>query len=174
MRDGSLRLGIKVVARMIQAVDLWFTRLWLGLRGEPHFLLDGDCSACGACCEHPTVQLPRPLFLLRSYRSLLIAWHRRVNGFVLERADRRLSALVFRCTHFDPATRRCDSYGSRPLMCRDYPRALLFHAVPRLFEDCTHRAVYRHGPELERALEAQGLAPEQLAELRRRLGLGDQ
>ncbi len=171
MRDGPGRRLVKGIARLVQAIDLGLARTWLRLRGEPRFLLEGPCSSCGACCEHPTVQLPRLLFHLRSYRWALESWHRVVNGFELERADRRSHALVFRCTHFDPETRRCDSYASRPLMCRDYPRPLLFHARPDLFPACTHRTVYRHAAGLERALEAQDLPPEQLRALKRGLGL---
>ena len=171
MRDGPLRCLVKPVARWVQGADLALGRLVLRLEGEPLYRLEGACSGCGSCCEHPTVLLPRVLFRLRSYRSLLVAWHRWVNGLELELADRRSGALVFRCTHFDPATRACDSYASRPTMCRDYPRPLLYQAAPELFPACTHRVVYRHAARLEQALEDQDLPPEQLAELRRRLGL---
>ncbi len=171
MQDDPLRRLVKACARLVQATDLGLVRLLLRSRGEPRYLLGGACSSCGACCEHPTVQLPLLLFHLRSYRWVLAAWHRVVNGFDLERVDRRARALVFRCTHLDATTRACDSYASRPLMCRDYPRPLLYHARPEFFPDCTHRAVYRHGDGLDRALRERDLPPEQLRELRRRLNL---
>jgi Fe-S-cluster containining protein len=171
MVDGPLRRLIKLVARVVQRGDLALGRLWLRLYGEPLYRLEGHCSGCGSCCEHPTVQLPRVLFAFRGYRRLLLLWHRWVNGFELERMDRRAHALVFRCDHFDPDSRGCDSYASRPTMCRDYPRPLLYQAAPELFEACTHRVVYRHAARFEQALREQDLPPEKLEELRRRLGL---
>jgi Fe-S-cluster containining protein len=171
MRDGLLRRLVKLVARGAQGTDLALGRLWLRLRGEPLYRLEGACSGCGCCCEHPTIQLPRVLFHARSYRGLLLRWHRWINGFELERLDRRIHAIVFRCTHFDPVTRGCDSYSSRPTMCRDYPRPLLYQAAPELFEACTHRVVYRHAARFDAALREQDLPPEKLEELRKRLGL---
>jgi len=171
MKDGLLRRGIKALARQVQRVDLGLGRLALRLQGEPRYQLGGRCVSCGACCERPTVELPRPLFHLRSYRWLLVRWHRWINGFALEQAHRRSHTLVFRCTHFDPATRGCDSYGSRPLMCRDYPRALLYHHPPVFFESCAQRVVYRFAAELDRALLEQDLPPETLAQLCQRLHL---
>jgi Fe-S-cluster containining protein len=171
MIDGPLLRLIKLLARGVQRADLALGRLWLRTQGEPLYRLEGRCSSCGCCCEQPTVQLPGVLFRLRSYRWLLLRWHRVVNGFELERMDRRLHALVFRCTHFDPVGRGCDSYASRPTMCRDYPRPLLYQAVPELFEACTHRAVYRHAARFDEVLREQDLPPEKLEELRRKLGL---
>ncbi len=171
MRDGPIRRLIKLLARGVQGVDLGLGRLVLRLRGEQQYRLEGYCSRCGACCEHPTIVLPRYLYLLRSYRWLVLLWHRWVNGLELEAMDRRHCAMVFHCTHFDPDSRSCDSYGSRPTMCRDYPRALLYQAAPELFPGCTHRIVYRHAKAFDQALRDQDLPPEQLEELRRRLGL---
>lgn len=169
MRDGPLRRAIKALARAAQVVDL---RLARRLRGAPLFRLEGACTACSACCEAPAVQVPRLLFHLRSWRAVLVFWHRHVNGFVLEHLDRRSHVLVFRCTHLDPTTRRCDSYASRPLMCRDYPRPVLDHTPPELFPTCGFLALPTNAEGLDRALQAQGLAPEHLEELRRRLGIG--
>ncbi len=171
MRDGPLRRLVKRLARWVQGVDLALGRALLRWQGQPLYRLEGSCSGCGACCEHPTVELPRVLFTFRIYRGLLVRWHRWVNGLELERLDRRARALVFRCTHFDPETRGCDSYDSRPTMCRDYPRALLYQAAPELFEACTHRLVYRNAARFDELLQDQDLPPEQLAELRRKLGL---
>ncbi len=76
---------------------------------------------------------------------------------------------MFRCTHFDWETRRCDSYASRPFMCRDYPRVLLDQAWPELFEGCGHGLRDTHGSGLAAALEDTDLPPEELAELKRKL-----
>ena len=63
-----------------------------------------------------------------------------MNGFELVRSDEESWTFVFRCTHFDPATRSCDSYGSRPGLCRDYPRLLLWQPNPELLPGCGCRA----------------------------------
>ncbi|RME27954.1 MAG: YkgJ family cysteine cluster protein [Deltaproteobacteria bacterium] len=107
---------------------------------------------------------------------MFVWWQRRVNGFELVEADRRGRALVFHCTHFDPHTRRCDSYHSRPFMCRDYPRALLDQAWPDLFEGCGFRIIAADADRQRRALSDAalsdaGLSEEQQAELRRRMRL---
>jgi len=64
------------------------------------------------------------------------------------RAERN---FVFRCTHFDPATRSCDSYASRPGMCRDYPRNLTYSALPEFLPECGYSAVYKKGEQLRSA-----------------------
>jgi Fe-S-cluster containining protein len=60
-----------------------------------------------------------------SLRRVFLWWQRVVNGFELKATHARERTFVFTCTHFDEATRLCDSYGSRPGLCRDYPRATL-------------------------------------------------
>ena len=81
------------------------------------------------------------------------------------------STFRFRCTHFDWATRSCDSYASRPFMCRDYPRALLDQPWPELMEGCGHRVAMRQGRGLADAIDHTSLSPEARAELKRRLRL---
>jgi len=171
MRDGPIRRWVKGCARVAQALDLGLTRLWARRRGEPFFALEGTCRACGACCVEPVVELPALLARLRSWRWALAAWHRCVNGFSLLRVERHGRLLVFTCGHLDPRSRRCDSYASRPLMCRDYPRALLHQVQPEPLPGCGHRFTWRRAADLERALAEQRLPPERLAELRRKLGI---
>ena len=90
---------------------------------------------------------------------------------LVEARDRRERTFVFRCTHFDPATRSCDSYASRPGMCRDYPRALLQQAHPELLPGCGYRPLARNADALRRALLDEPLTDEQRARLRRELFL---
>lgn len=138
MRDGPIRTAIKAVARGIWRFDLTTTRWIQDRRSPPRFLLQGECNGCGKCCEEPTIQVGRITWYLRSARWAFCAWQRVVNGFELVGADRHARALTFRCTHFDPATRLCDSYDTRPGMCRDYPLALLGQPWPELFAECSH------------------------------------
>ena len=173
MRDGPVRRLIKRVARIRYAVDLWTTRRILSARGEPRYRLTGSCNGCGRCCETPVVQASTLTFRLRSLRWLALAWHRWINGFVLVDQDRRHKLFVFRCTHYDPATKQCDSYDSRPGMCRDYPRNLLYEPLPEFPQECGYSAVYKKADALLRSLEQANLPPEKLKELAKKLHLGE-
>jgi len=113
----------------------------------------------------------RLTWYLPTLRRAWLGWHRLVNGFELLETDRATRTFTFRCTHFDPATRLCDSYASRPGLCRDYPRALLAQPWPRLFEGCGYRPVALDADGLREALEQTELDPAARAELRRRLKL---
>jgi len=104
-------------------------------------------------------------------RRLFLWWQRRVNGFLPVRAEEEGWTFVFRCTHFDHATRSCDSYASRPGMCRDYPRLLLWQANPELLPRCGYRASPPNAEGLRAALSRLPLTPEQREKLRRGLRL---
>lgn len=103
--------------------------------------------------------------------ALDLWWQRATNGFLLVETRQQDGVLVFRCTHFDVVTRRCDSYHSRPGMCRDYHRLLLHAAHPVFMDGCGHRSVLQAGHKLLRILDEQGLTAEQREQLRRKLNL---
>jgi hypothetical protein len=152
--------------RLNLAVD----RLRRRLRGERPFRLAGACRRSGCCCEAPAIHTGSAVWYLPTLRRLFLAWQRHVNGFHLVRRERPRT-FVFRCTHFDPVSRSCDSYDSRPGMCRDYPRPLLWQPRPELFPRCGFRAVH---PDAGRFLAALGrleLSREQEAALRKGLQL---
>jgi Fe-S-cluster containining protein len=115
----------------------------------------------------------RLVWSMPALRGLFLAWHRRVNGFELVSTDSRARAFVFRCTHFDRGTRSCDSYGSRPTMCRDYPRHLMWQADPELLPGCGYRPIAPNAASLRASLGRLDLNPEQRERLRRGLRLGD-
>jgi Fe-S-cluster containining protein len=171
MRDGPIRRGVKRLALIRYTIDLWMTRLVLRARGEPRYRLTGACNGCGRCCETPMIPVSAPVFWLRSLRWLALSWHRHVNGFEYVGEDRRHKLFVFRCTHYDPATRQCDSYDSRPGMCRDYPRNLVYAALPEFLPECGYSAVYKKGEPLRQALARANLPPEKYQELVRKLKL---
>ncbi len=171
MRDGPLRFALKRFALWIGAADLAILRAALRLRGEPRYRLAGACGGCARCCEAPSIRVGRITWYLRSARALFLAWQKHVNGFELVERLRPERVFVFRCTHFDPTTRRCDSYASRPLLCRDYPRVLLHQPWPDLFDECGYRPEAKDGAALREALARSGLDPARVAEIRRRLFL---
>lgn len=173
MRDGLIRRAVKRLALVRYTIDLAITRLLLRARGEPRYRLTGSCNGCGRCCETPVISVSRPVFLLRSLRWLTLTWHRVVNGFEYAGEDRRGRLFVFRCTHYDPVTKQCDSYDSRPGMCRDYPRNLAYSALPEFLPECGYSAVYKKGDQLRMALLKANLPPEKYAELVRKLHLGE-
>ncbi|MCP4872351.1 MAG: YkgJ family cysteine cluster protein [Proteobacteria bacterium] len=170
MRDGPIRRSVKALVRGWFALETRRARWVLKLRGEPRYRLEGTCEGCGRCCEKPSIRVGFATFHFPLMRWLFLSWQRRVNGFDFLESERS-RVLVFRCTHFDPATKLCDSYGSRPAMCRDYPRMLLYQPWPELFEECTHRVVSIGDQKLREALDEAALGAEKRAGLERRLRL---
>jgi Fe-S-cluster containining protein len=171
VRDGVLRRGLKRVALWNFQANLGVHRLGRRLRGERPFALGGDCRRCARCCEAPALQALPLVFHRRLLRRLWLSWQEQVNGFVLVRTEAATRTFVFRCTHFDVATRTCDSYDSRPGVCRDYPRLLLWQPNPELLPGCGYRAVPVNAAALRARLDAEPLTPEQREKLRRGLFL---
>ena len=99
----------------------------------------------------------------------MVTWHRMINGFEFLQADRRQKCLVFRCTHWDPATKHCDSYESRPGMCRDYPRNLLDAPRPIFLVGCGYGAILKNSTMMDAALADVGLPEDKLQALKQKL-----
>jgi hypothetical protein len=171
MKDTALRRVVKAVARGAFFLNVRADRGRRRLRGERPYLLGGACQRCAACCEAPAIRVHALVWLAPTLRRVFLWWQETINGFVLVEARRRERTFVFRCTHFDRATRSCDSYASRPGMCRDYPRALLYQAHPQLLPGCGYRPLARNADELRRALLASPLSDEQRERLRHELFL---
>ncbi len=171
MRDGLLLRSLKRAALWRFQADLALHRALRRGRGERSWTLGGACQRCARCCEAPAIAVGRLTWSLRLPRSLFLWWQRRVNGFQLVRADAEEQSFVFRCTHFDWQTRSCDSYASRPGVCRDYPRVLLWQANPELLPGCGYRALPPNAEGLRAALGRLQLTAEQREKLRRGLRL---
>jgi Fe-S-cluster containining protein len=152
-------------------LNLAVHRAWRRRRGERPFRLGGECRRCARCCEAPALRVGRAVWYVPTLRRVFLWWQERVNGFVLVDRDRGGRVFVFRCTHFDAATRSCDSYHSRPGVCRDYPRALLWESDPELFPECGYRPVAANAGALIRSLERASLRPDQMDRLRKNLHL---
>jgi len=171
MRDGPFRAALKAVAATAYLSNLQVWRAWLRFRHQWPWELGGECGSCAQCCEAPGIQLSGAVWHLRPLRRVFTWWQRVVNGFELTGEIPLARALVFRCTHFDAVTRRCDSYDTRPGMCRDYPRLVLHQANPHFMERCGHRAVLGSGREMLRVLQDQPLTAEQRKKLEKALRL---
>ncbi len=171
MKDGPVRRVLKGVALGWFQATVGLDRVLARLAGREPFLLGGDCRRCGACCEAPSIRVSWLTWYLPSLRRFFLAWQERVNGFALLESDRNTRVFVFRCTHFDPATRRCDSYASRPGMCRDYPRLHLYQPHPEMLPGCGHRPVARDAKRFLEVIEAQPMDEAQRARLKRDLFL---
>jgi Fe-S-cluster containining protein len=171
MTDGAIRRSLKAVARGLFYLNLSTDRRWRRMRGERPHGLGGACQRCAGCCEAPAIRATALVWHLKAFRRSFLWWQERVNGFELVDSRPGARTFVFRCTHFDTATRSCDSYASRPGICRDYPRALLYQPAPELLSSCGYRAVPPNADGLRQALEARGLPPEQLERLKRDLNL---
>ena len=172
MKDGVLRRIAKAVALASFVANWTVVRVARGARGERPYRLTGACQRSGLCCERPAVRANLWVWRLATLRRAFLWWQRSVNAFELVETDAAARAFVFRCGHFDPNTRECDSYASRPGMCRDYPRVLLTQPYPELFPGCGYRLLAPNAEGLRRALEGRGLTAEQLERLKRDLHLG--
>lgn len=137
--------------------------------------LGGSCQGCGTCCEAPAIRVGRATWYLPTLRAFLLWWHEAVHRFHLQSVDKLERRFVFTCDHFDWVARRCDSYKSRPGMCRDYPRALPDQPAPVLFPRCRYRALAANRLERVQILEMEslGLPPERLGRLKTGLYLED-
>ncbi len=171
MRDGILRRTVKRVARWPFNVDLLVHRAWRRSRGGRPHALAGRCQRSGGCCEAPAIAVGSLLWSVPPLQRLFLGWQRHVNGFELVRREPCAQTLVFSCTHFDRDTRSCDSYGSRPGMCRDYPRLLLWQPNPELLPGCGYRAIVPNADALRESLARLDLTPEQREKLRKGLRL---
>ena len=140
-------------------------------REKPMYELGGSCEKCARCCDAPAISVFWPFRKFRSLRALFLAWQTHVNQFHLVREDKALQAFIFRCGHFDRATRRCDSYDTRPGLCRDYPRRLMYQSNPEMLDGCGYRPVAFGASRMMNALRRQNLTPEQMEKLRKGLFL---
>ena len=171
MRDAlPLRL-LKALVRGMWTVEYALRRGARRLARRPVYRLAGACEGCARCCEKPMIRAGVVTWHFPLARRAFLAWQRRVNGFTLIEADDETRTFGFRCEHFDWSTRRCDSYGSRPFLCRDYPRGLLDQPWPELFPTCGFRPIAPNAEAMRAALEATALSPEARAELERKLYL---
>lgn len=172
MRDGLALRFVKAVARGLTWLEVSVRRAWARRRGEPRYRLLNTCNGCGRCCETPTIQVDAITWRLSTARALFLWWQRRVNGMTLLSVDARFRLFAFSCSHYDRASRRCDSYESRPFFCRDYPVNVTFDPVPQLFADCSHQVVDRNAETLLAAMRHAGVSAEKLEQARQKLYLG--
>ncbi|MCU0242163.1 MAG: YkgJ family cysteine cluster protein [Vicinamibacteria bacterium] len=171
MRDTRWLSIVKRIARAAWSLDRRLGRLGSRDLRQERFVLTGGCSGCGACCERPSIQVPFVVFHAPLMRRAFLWWQRAINGFVFVAQERTPRMFVFQCTHYDPARRLCDSYDSRPGICRDYPAFLLSGIAPALFPSCGFRAILRDAERWKAALSRADLSAEQRRRLERDLHL---
>ena len=171
MKDGRVRRGVKRAALAVFSVSLWMSRRQFGGSSEHSYELRGECRRSGQCCEAPATRASWIVWYAPFLRWLYLRWQRHVNGFVLVERQRADRLFIFRCTHFERDTRSCDSYSSRPGMCRDYPRVLIGQSAPEFFHGCGYRALSSKRQELLHVLEAQSLDDRQMLRLKKGLYL---
>jgi hypothetical protein len=171
LQDGSFRRVVKRVARFQFELELRAVRAFRNRRGGSPYALGGDCRRCARCCEAPSIRVGRLTWYLPTLRRTFLWWQEKMNGFVLVERARAARVFVFRCTHFDLETRSCDSYDSRPGICRDYPRGLLDQPHPEMLPGCGYRPVLRGAGRLLRVLDEQPLTSDQRTKLAKGLYL---
>ena len=173
MRDGAFVRAVKRVALLSHRADLAAHRALRRARGERPWTLGGACCRSGACCEAPAISVGRLAWSMPTAAGSSSPGSGGSTGSSWRPRTRRARAFVFRCSHFDRRTRSCDSYDSRPAMCRDYPRHLMWQPNPELLPGCGYRAVAPNAAGLRASIERLDLSPEQRDRLRRDLRLDD-
>jgi uncharacterized protein len=173
MRDRALRRGVKRAALACFIASLRLSRWQRRQEGATPYDLGGSCQGCGTCCEAPAIRVGRATWYLPTLRRLFLWWHETVNRFHLQSENGSERTFVFTCDHFDWSARRCDSYESRPGMCRDYPRALLDQSAPVFFARCGFKALAINRRELVQILEAENLGAKRLEKLKTGLYLDE-
>ena len=173
MRDGRAQRLVKRLALGVLTVRLGLHRARARRRGDTRYELGGACDCSGACCEAPSIRASRLTWYVPLVRKIFLLWHRWVNGFELVDRNRAGRAFIFRCTHFDEETRRCDSYESRPGMCRDYPRVLLEQGNPEFFPSCGFKPLAANRQDFVQILDTQSLTSGQMRKLKKELYLED-
>lgn len=168
MKDNVIKKSIKTIALIRYRFDLGITRFILKIKGEPTYNMQGKCSECGACCETPMIRTFALFFYLKSLHWLYLKWHRKINGFELICEDRKKRTFIFKCTHFNPETKQCDSYSSRPGMCRDYPRNILYNIPPDFLPTCTFSPIAKNADQISESLEKLELPPGKLKKIKKK------
>jgi Fe-S-cluster containining protein len=153
MRDNFAQKWIKNTIRIYYLGSLWLNRKNLKKKGLPHYQLTGKCEGCGKCCENPGIQVGFLVTYFETCRKVYIFWQKKINGFIFQKQDKENQVLYFTCNHFDKKTRLCDSYDSRPGMCRDYPRNLLYASIPDFFKECGYRPIDKNAEKFKIALD---------------------
>jgi uncharacterized protein len=171
MQDRRMRCAVKRIALLCFETSLRLSLWQRRQEGAKPYELGGSCQGCGTCCEAPAIRVGWATWYLPSLRLIFLWWHERVNRFHLQSTSYAERTFVFTCDHFDLHSRRCDSYESRPGMCRDYPRALLHQPTPVLFPSCGYKALAANRRDLVQILEGQNLGAERLSSLKRDLYL---
>jgi len=169
MKDGPVRRVVKRIGLGVFYVRLYLHRTQADIRYD----LGGECIRCAECCKAPGIQVSKLAWYFPFARRVFLWWHTTVNRFELIEARREDKVYVFECSHFDEATKSCDSYESRPGMCRDYPRLFTEHANPEFFEGCGYKAISRNREQLVQILDKQSLTSEQMAKLKKGLYLNE-
>ena len=168
MRDGPLRSLLKRLTLSVRRFDLTVMRR---SHSKAPYVLGGACRRSGSCCEAPALGAGWSTMAIPLLRRAFLAWQRHVNGFELVETLDTERTFIFRCHHFDRETRTCDSYATRPSVCRDYPVNLLDQPNPVFLPGCGHRPILHNAAAFRLALAEQDLSPEQRSALHRNLHL---
>ncbi len=171
MKDGIIIKIIKFFDRSIYAIDLKVSRFIRSISITKRYNLVGKCSRCGACCITPSIHVGKMIWNFKPFESAFLGWQKYINGFELFEKEEESRLYVFNCTHFDAKTRSCDSYSSRPGLCRDYPKILTFEVCPIFFESCTMKAYDPKAEDLLNKLDSEKLTDEQMKILKKELYL---
>lgn len=171
MKDGIVRTFIKLIAGIVYFIDLKITRFFWKLSGVKSYHLRGECSKCGACCVSPSIQVGKLVWNIGFFEICFLVWQKYVNGFEFVDRESQGRIYVFKCNHYNSEKNECDSYFSRPVMCRDYPKALTYQINPVFFKTCTLRPIDKKAKKILDKLQTKNMTEEQIELIKKELFL---
>jgi len=169
VRDSIFLRFVKYVARCVYGTGIYLHYRGHHLIFKDEYELGGGCARTGQCCERPVVRVGFIALTFPFYLQAFLFWQKHINGLIFVGTDGSPRDLAFRCTHYDRETKSCDSYESRPGMCRDYPRVLLLQTKPGFHQGCGYRAINRDSEALKKHIRSMGLTRETVEHLEREL-----
>lgn len=171
MRDNFAQKLIKNSFRTYYLFSLWLNRKRLKRKGLPKYTLIGNCESCGKCCENPAIKIGFLLNNIKFFKYLYNLWQKKINGFIFQKHNQETKVFYFICNHWDSNSKKCDSYDSRPGMCRDYPRNLLYSSIPDFFKECGYKPLDKNAKKFNLALDKISIDEEKKKKIKEKLFL---
>jgi len=127
-----IRLTLKLTYLPVLVLDL-FTQKVAKYIIQPPFTQLGSCKRRGNCCFF--ILIPEPT---GSLGKIFYFWQTQVNGFFLRNKspadDKGKKMLVMGCRHLNE-NGSCNSYRTRPSVCRRWP-IIEYFGAPRVLKGC--------------------------------------
>ncbi|MCH9634535.1 MAG: hypothetical protein S4CHLAM7_12880 [Chlamydiae bacterium] len=139
---GWVRWPLRILAYPIMILDV-YSQKFVYLLFKPKYKIEGDCKQRGNCCHFIHMGWPKK-GKLSLFSKLYIFWQTEILGFYFRSfdfiEDEELTR-VMSCRYLG-SNGKCNHYGLRPGICRDWPKTHLLRK-PHLLKGCGFKVVLR-------------------------------